>query len=204
MDPVFVRRGKVLFLLKSPADFLKGLKSGKIRPTDSILVKDSSDIQWIPINEIQQYRLETQACAQNGGDEFTLPSGYLFDHIRQPRFNLSALALSSFWYFFHGMPHLGVKRVILTAITLGSLLCVGVVLKLTLIPIILLLILGWFAVAVLNAWRADHDLNRRQIERFHSNAIELGISTKGSNQVPESVLEPPDPRIPTIKEKILN
>jgi hypothetical protein len=59
MCPVFVRRGKVLFMLKTPADFLDHLHSGSIQPTDCLLVQNSGETEWVPIHTIRQFQAET-------------------------------------------------------------------------------------------------------------------------------------------------
>ena len=55
-----MRRGGVLFVLKSPDDFINQLKAGKIRPADRILVRDQCGVTWLPIKDIAQFRVETR------------------------------------------------------------------------------------------------------------------------------------------------
>lgn len=203
MGPVFIRRGKVLFLIKSPTDFLKGLKTGKLRPTDHILVKDKGETEWIPIQQIRQFQVGINSENSEINPQSIFQLDDLFDHIRQPKFNFRALILGGFWYFLHGMPQRGFRNLILAAILSTGLFFLGNLIRIPLIILPILPLIGWFIAATYAAWRADHDLNKLQVERFHkSNSITARKIE--SEQVKSPVIGFPDPSIVPLKEKILN
>lgn len=204
MGPIFIRRGKVLFLLKSPEDFFKGLKSGKIRKTDCLLAKDRRRIEWVPISEISQFRLETQRRDDRVYETSVLQSSDLFDHIRQPRFNLSALTLGPLWYLFHGLPRLGRQRLALTVGILGLLSTVGVFFQLSFFQLLPLLTSGWLGMAIGCALNADHHLNRLQVERFHRDMLQSEAGPDPSPPLPDPAVDIIDLRVPSLKEKVLN
>ncbi|MCX6639479.1 MAG: hypothetical protein NTW14_03235 [bacterium] len=169
MNPVFIRRGGVLFLIKSPADFLQNLQMGKIRPTDQLLVKDQSGLDWIPISAISQYRhLNNRQVAISTAKESS--ETHLLDHIRTPGFNMAAFLLGGFWYFTHNLPRLALKRLLPVLLSIAFVVCLGALHRLhseSVVPVVLLL---WFSAASFIAFRADHDLNRTQVERFNGDA----------------------------------
>lgn len=204
VNPVFIRRGNVLFLLKSPADFIKGLQNGKFRPTDCLLVKDSGTIEWIPIEEIQQFRLGSDPFNTSIPDDFVLHSQDLFDHIRQPRFNLSALTLGGFWYFMHGMPRIAVTRLILTVLLMASVGSIGMLIQLSFSQLLPLILMGWISMGIFNAFRADHDLNLLQMTRFHQDQSEPDVDSVELDVMPVLDDDSPDLQILTPKDKILN
>ena len=204
MGPIFVRRGEVLFILKTPEDLLKSVKSGKIRQTDQLLVKDRQGIEWIPISEIHQFRIDIDFGKLDGGRSLEPKSGDLLDHIRQPRFNTQALLLGGVWYFLHGMPRYAVKHLIIAGALICGISCIGVAFNLSYFQLLPLLFAGWLVASLSSAMRADHDLNRMQVERFHH--CDLPNLNDREEAIPTAISEnhPLDFHSPTIKEKILN
>jgi hypothetical protein len=208
VGPVFIRRGDVLFVIKSPEQFLESLRAGKFFPTDQILVKDKTGTDWIPLKDVEQFRLDIPDSSSTAGTMETLHGGKLFDRIRRLRFNLSAFSLGGFWYFFHSMPDLAWKRLLLTTAAIGLLLSAGWLLNLPAAYRISLLLFGWFSIASLCAVRADHDFNRLQVKQYRDEIHHR--SDPPAKQV-NRWLNPSDPLqnpavlcTPTRKEKILN
>jgi hypothetical protein len=191
-------------MLKSPEEFIRGLQGGKFQPSDRLLVRDGTAVEWIPIEEIHQFKLDSESfetLIDNGSSQ---SSQDIFDHIRQPRFNFSALALGGFWYFLHGMPRRGGGRLLLTAAVLVGMLFTGLLLDLTATYLLPLIFAGWMAMGIYSAMRADHDLNLQQLMKFHR----IQPRSVGDVIEPDMIRllneESTDPYIPTLREKILN
>lgn len=191
-------------MLKSPEDFFKSLKSGKIRPTDCLLVKENQSVEWIPVREIHQFRLETRydMPAENK-DHIINPDG-LFDHIRQPRFNVSALALGGFWYFWNDMPRLALRRLLLAAGLICFFFSIGIAIGLSFVQCLPFLLAGWLASAVFCAIRADHDLNCLQVERFHRESPQIADNQCDTIRIRSSTHPPREVQSPIGREKVLN
>ena len=204
MGPIFVRRGEVLFVLKTPEDLLKSIKSGKIRPADRLLVKDPQGIEWIPISEIHQFRIDIDFNKLEKGKGLEPDSCDLLDHICQPRFNFRALLLGGFWYFLHGMPRYAAKRLFVATILICAVTCIGLASGFNYIQLLPLILAGWLLTSLSSALRADHDLNRMQVERF--NQCDLQNLSGQDEEIPTVVSEhqPFDFHCPSIKEKVLN
>ncbi len=198
MGPVFVRRGEILFVIKSADDFFECLESGKILPTDNLLVKDADNTEWLPISEIAQFQLNIPGFKQGSKDFRVLESEDIFDHIKQPRFNLAAFAAGGVWHIMRGMKSLGCRYLLVALMTGAAFAVAGIASGLSLIYITPLLLLGWFGVNYFCALRADHDLNLLQVNRFHRNKPQDKSSSR--IQDPETL----DFYMPTFKEKALN
>ncbi len=204
MDPVFVRRGGVLFVLKSPDDFLSQLKAGKIQPADRILVRDQNGVTWLPIEDIAQFRVETKNALGQSEETSVVQPGDIFDHIRKPQFNFTALLLGGFWYRQRNMKRLGNKRLLWNVLICVGLILGSAILGWPAINLLPLMGIGWLTANLYSALRADHDLNRLQITKFHYNSPQAGNNTL---ELDESAIEFVDPRnsITTIlREKIYN
>lgn len=204
MCPVFIKRGNVLFLLKTPADFITKLKSGKILSSDSVLVKNREGLEWIPIQEVSEFQIAEQPVPKSEEKTPGHLSADLFDHIKQPGFNYSALATGAFWYFFHGLPTTGFKRLIPTVVTIMVSGTLGYFLNLPILSLAALASGGWLGSSLFCALRADHDLNRLQVERFH---IANGSRAEQSDSIPEEAPPDEDPLMvhyQAWKTKVLN
>ncbi len=205
MYPVFVKRGNVLFLLKTPGDFLQKLSSGKIRPTDAILAQGAHGSEWVAIRDIREFQLEADSPAQDpAAANHVSAVDDILDRIRQPGFNLAALALGPFWYLLRNLPDLARKR---GSWALGSLAVVSGVGFLADFSGQVLLILGvgvWLANALFCAWRADNDLNREQIERYHLARSSCFDRVQESQEEPFPVSDPLLASSQTPKARIFN
>ncbi len=204
MEPVFIRRGDVLFVIKSPEDFIKYLKSGKIYPTDNLLVKDSQGVEWLPVGEIAQFRVEQAGAPGSLSKSATFSPSAIFDHIKQPRFNFSALIAGGLWYFKHKMPSLGIRYLSVALLTSIALITAGLLSGFSILLLLSLFITGWLGNNIVCALRADYDLNKRQVERFHHLELQSDNSSIDFKVNSYSGIDPLDLLIPTSKEKILN
>ncbi|TKJ37594.1 hypothetical protein CEE37_13860 [candidate division LCP-89 bacterium B3_LCP] len=183
---------------------MKSIKKGKIHLSDELLVREQGGVQWIPIQDIDQFKFE--ANEPNGSSTSAVVSspGDIFDHVRQPGFNLSAFCYGAFWYFLHKMPAIGRRKLIVTIILMFTAFAGGILLEFTPIPITLLLLAVWSISALHSAWRADHDLNLLQIKRFHQETTTPHDEGSGFEHIPLSEDDIVDLYIPTLREKILN
>lgn len=207
MDPVFIRRGDVLFIVKSPQQFIRNLQAGKFLPTDCILAKNQQKTEWIPLNKVHQFRLESVFGDEIDPSIHSFYTDKLFDRIRKPRFNISAFTFGGFWYFFNRMPHLAWKRLCLSGVTLGLLFALGLMFNLPFSHLVPLALIGWFSTASISAVRADYDYNRLQIQEYQSDTQKddhLSISDANGWSTPDIWADSPVRIVPTWKEKILN
>ena len=204
MDPVFVRRGGVLFVLKSPEDFIHQLKAGKLRPADRILVRDQRGAVWLPIKDIAQFRLESRNHPGQAEEVSVVQPGDIFDHICKPKFNLNALLFGGFWYRQHDMIRQGNKHLLWSVLICVGLIIGGITAGWSVIEILPLLALGWFGSNLISACRADHDLNKLQIEKFHSNTPQSNNRAIYTDETKTEVFDFENTFIPNLHEKIYN
>lgn len=204
MDPVFVRRGGVLFVLKSPEDFISQLKAGKILPADRILVRDRQGVTWLPIEDIAQFRVETKNVEGSLAETSIVQPGDIFDHIRKPQFNIAALLLGGFWYRQRDMKRLGNQRLWWNVLICVGMMVGGIILGWPSISLLPLFGIGWFTSNLYGALRADHDLNRAQIAKFHTHTTQVGNSMSEVDGYATGFVDPQNSITTILREKIYN
>jgi hypothetical protein len=204
VGPIFIRRGDILFVIKSHQDFIRFIESGKIYPTDKLLIKDLHGMDWLPLGEISHFQVTGNSIGESSPDSISYNPSTIFDHIKQPRFNLSVLFAGGLWYLMHSMPKLGLNRLLIAFATSTLLITGGSLLSISPVYIILMLMLTWFGSNTFYAFQADKHLNRLQVERFHQqpNLYADGLHDLEMIDFPDS--NPSDFYIPTIREQILN
>jgi len=204
VGPVFIRRGDVLFVIDSPNEFIEYLKSGKILPTDMMLVRDRGGIEWLPVSKIERYDFGSVV----GEGETATSTGFnpknLFDHIRSPRFNFFAFMAGGFWYLYHDMSRKGAKHLCLSLLMCSVCMIAGGLAGIAHVLLAALLMSGWFGYNITCGLRADYDLNRKQVERFHQQQDERQIDPVFYDQTLEPAFDQREYRIPTVRESILN
>lgn len=185
MCPVFVRRGNVLFLLKTPADFLKRFHSGNIRPSDCLLVQNAVGSEWVQIASIRQFQCDGQVAVPTGADQ----GEKRLNRILRPGFNLKALAMGGWWFLFNDMPGLGLKWLGLSAAILLFALAAGFHYNLSTSASAALCVSAWIIPAIGCAVCADRARNRHCVIAGKQHDSNLRLRPL---------------RIPPTDEKILN
>lgn len=104
----------------------------------------------------------------------------------------------------HGMPRLGVTRLIFAALVIFCLGAIGLSIHLPLVQLLPFILAGWLGTGILCALRADHDLNLLQMERFHQGENESDVDSLELDVYPILGNDSMDLHFPTPKDKILN
>jgi hypothetical protein len=104
----------------------------------------------------------------------------------------------------HDLPRIAVTRLILTALLMTCLGSIGILIQLPLIQLLPLILIGWIGMGIFNAFKADHDLNRLQMARFHHSQPEPDIDSVELDIMPVLDDDSPNLQILTPKDKILN
>jgi hypothetical protein len=201
MSPIFVRRGNVLFLLKTPSDFIRKLKSGKIRPTDSLFVQNGGVSEWLPISEIREFQQDSTPIYEQ---QAVRREDDLLDHLVEPGFNLEAFFKGPCWYFRRGMYRIGAFWLLLFATGMLILPVLVYWLGGTLITSLLIGGLGWSASAAGSAWTADRVFNRHQIERSGYRSAQITDRIRPEYSIEDLEFDPIGSQFFETKKDLLN
>lgn len=206
MRPIFVRRGNVLFLLKSPADFFRRLQSGTIRSSDSLLVHDQEGARWLPIDEIREYQGATPSVGASLPSTTKKRSSeeLLLDRFHSPGFNLRALLWGPFWLSQQGLHSSAMKGItslifILTVTWFG-----GGALGWSPLTRVLLLFGDWILFAGWLAFRTEVMLNEHQVQRFYQEQAHSATLQLESKKPVDRRNESPARWFALRKEQVLN
>ncbi len=201
MSPIFVRRGNVLFLLKTPSDFIRKLKSGKIRPTDALFVQNGDVSEWLPISEIREFQQDSTPIYERRTE---CRADDLLDRLVKPGFNLEAFFTGPYWYFRRRMYG---NSVLWSALFVTGMLIPPFILHWFGGNSIASLVaggLGWLASASGCAWSADRSFNRRQIERLGHRSMQVADRSMPGTSAKELEYDPVGSQFFETKKNLLN
>jgi hypothetical protein len=80
----------------------------------------------------------------------------------------------------------------------------GAILGWPVINLLPLMAIGWLTANLYSALRADHDLNRLQITKFHCNSPQAGNNVFEVDKSATECVDPRDSITPILREKIYN
>jgi hypothetical protein len=130
--------------------------------------------------------------------------GDIFDHIRKPKFNLEALLFGGFWYWQHDLKNQGNKHLLWSVLICVGLIVGGLMAGWPAIMLLPLSGIAWLGSNLYSALRADHDLNKLQIEKFHCNTPQANTNGISEYETGTEVLDSREVIIPNLREKIYN